>query len=97
MEFDVRFVPSADEDLGCFTAREQRVILDAIVRFLAQDADVESKRRKPLRANPLGPWELRIGNYRAFYEIKPEGLVRILAVGHKVHNGLFIRRQRVEI
>lgn len=48
MKFDVRFVPSADEDLD-------------------------------------------------YYEIREEGLVRVLAVGHKIHNELFIRGQRVEI
>ncbi|MBI5525534.1 MAG: type II toxin-antitoxin system RelE/ParE family toxin [Deltaproteobacteria bacterium] len=97
MKFDVRFVPSADEDLGYYQVREQRIILDAVGRFLEVDADVESKRRKQLRPNPLTPWELRIGDYRVFYEIKPTGLVRVLAVGHKVHNDLFVRGERVEI
>ena len=97
MKFAVRFVPSADEDLGCYQAQEQRLILDAIGKFLEADADGESNRRKHLRPNPLAPWELRIGDYRIFYEMKPEGLVRVLAVGHKVHNDLFIRGERVEI
>jgi len=61
------------------------------------DADVESKRRKQLRPNPIAPWELRVGNHRVFYEVKPEGLVRVLAVGHKVHNELFIRAKKVEL
>lgn len=97
MKFTVRFVPSADGDLGYYQAPEQRIILDAIGKFLEADANTESKRRKQLRPNPLAPWELRIGDYRVFYEIKPEGLVRVLAVGHKVHNDLFIRGERVEI
>ena len=97
MKFTVRFVPSADGDLGYYEAREQRIILDAIGKFLEVNADVESKRRKQLRPNPLAPWELRIGDYRIFYEIKPEGLIRVLAVGHKVHNDLFIRDERVEL
>ena len=97
MKCDVRFVPSADEDLDYYEVRAQTVILDAIGTCLESDADVESKRRKRLRANPLAPWELRIGDYRVFYEIRAEGLVRVLAVGHKVHNELFIRGERVEI
>ena len=67
MKFSVRFVPSADEDLDYYQAREQRIILDGIGTFLEADADVKSRRRKQLRPNPLAPSELRIGDYRVFY------------------------------
>jgi mRNA-degrading endonuclease RelE of RelBE toxin-antitoxin system len=97
MKFKSTFVPSAEEDLAYYKAREQRIILDGIRRFLDVDANVQSKRRKRLRPNPLTPWELRVGQYRVFYEIPQEELVRVLAVGHKVHNDLFIRGQRVEL
>ena len=97
MRFDIRFVPSADVDLNYYEARERRIILDAVEKFLGFDADVQTKRRKPLRPSPLGPWELRIGDYRVFYEISPEVAVRILAVGHKVHNELYIRGRRTEL
>ena len=80
-----------------YGARDQRVILDAIEEFLEVDPDLESKRRRPLRPNPLAPWELRLGDYRVFYEITADRLVRVLAVGHKVHNELFIRGQKVDI
>lgn len=90
-------MPSADEDLDYYQAQEQRIILGGIRTFLRADADVKSRRRKQLRYNPFAPWELRIGDYRVFYEVKPEGLVRVLAVGHKIHNDLFIRGERVEI
>jgi mRNA-degrading endonuclease RelE of RelBE toxin-antitoxin system len=97
MKFDVTFVPSAEDDLDYYETREQRIILEAVVKFLEVDADVEGKRRKQLRPNPFAPWELRVGDYRIFYEIRGDGVVRVLAVGHKVHNELFVRAQRVEI
>ena len=97
MKFDIRFARNADSDLDYYQAREQRIILDAIEKFLRSDADVQSKRRKRLRPNPLAPWELRIGDYRAFYEIAANDVVRVLAVGHKVHNELYIRRRRAEL
>lgn len=97
MKFDIRLVPSADGDLDCYRASEQKAILSGISRFLETDADVETPRRKKLRPNPLAPWELRLGDYRVFYEIPEEGVVRVLAVGHKRHSELLIRRQRVEI
>jgi mRNA-degrading endonuclease RelE of RelBE toxin-antitoxin system len=96
MRFEVEFVPSADQDLESFTVREQGIILDGIADFLDVDANVASKRRKQMRPNPVAPWELRIGDYRVFDEIR-EGSVRVLAIGHKVHNELFIRGQKVEI
>ena len=97
MKFEVKLVPSADGDLDYFKAHEQKAIIDAISKFLEVDADVETKRKKRLRPNPLAPWELRIGDYRAFYEIKGDRLVRVLAIGHKQHNELFIRGERIEI
>jgi mRNA-degrading endonuclease RelE of RelBE toxin-antitoxin system len=97
MRFEIRFVPSADEDLDHYDARQQRIILDAIGRLLQSEADVESKRRKQLRPGAPAPWELRVGNHRVFYEIRPGGLVRVVAVGHEVHNELFIRGRKVEL
>jgi len=96
MRFEVGFIPSAEQDLKFYTAREQRIILDAIVEFLEVDANVENKRRKPLRPNPLAPWELRIGDYRVFYETA-EKAARILAIGHKVHGELVIQGKKVTI
>jgi len=96
MRFEVEFVQSADQDLESYTVREQRIILDGIAEFTEVDANLESKRRKRMRPNPLAPWELRIGDYRVFYEIREE-LVRVPAIGHKVHNKLFVRGQRVEL
>ena len=97
MKFELNFVQSAIEDLDYYKVREQRIILDAIEGFLRSEANIPSKKRKQLRADPLAPWELRIGYYRVFYEIKPEARVRVLAIGHKAHNELIIRGQRVEI
>ena len=95
MRFEVRLVPNAERDLDFYTAREQRIILDAICKFLEVDANIEGKRRKQLRPNRLAPWELRIGEYRVFYHIREGQLVRVLAVGHKEHNQLLIRGKRV--
>jgi mRNA-degrading endonuclease RelE of RelBE toxin-antitoxin system len=97
MKFDIKFVPSAEKDLDHYRAQEQRFILKAVPKFLEVDANLKTKKRKQLRPNPLAPWELRIGKYRVFYEIKGERLVRILAIGHKIHNDLFIRGKRVDI
>ena len=97
MKFEVKLTRSADGDIDVYTAWEQRIIFNAISAFLEVDADVPTKRRRQLRPNPLAPWELRIGDYRVFYEIREGRIVRVLSVGHKEHNVLFLRGRRVEI
>lgn len=49
----------------------------------------ESRNRKPLRENPLAPWELRLGKYRVFYRVEEQDVV-VGAIGVKEHNKLFI-------
>lgn len=97
MPFRIDFTPSAEVDLAHFRASEQRAIVAAIRAHLTNDADGESRRRKRLTANPLAPWELRVGNHRVFHEVEADTAVTILAVGVKDHNDLFIRGRKVEL
>ncbi|NQT51364.1 type II toxin-antitoxin system RelE/ParE family toxin [bacterium] len=97
MRFEVILLPSAERDLEWYTTRQQGIILDALTAFLELDADIETRRRKRLRDNAVGPWEIRVGEFRVFYELAAPQRVRVLAIGHKVHNALFIRGKRVEI
>jgi mRNA-degrading endonuclease RelE of RelBE toxin-antitoxin system len=97
MPFQVILTPSAEGDLDYFKRFEQRLIVDGLKRYLRNDADIESQHRKQLRDNPLAPWELRLGKYCAFYEIGDASTVKIVAVGYKEHNDLFIRGEKVEI
>jgi mRNA-degrading endonuclease RelE of RelBE toxin-antitoxin system len=45
-----------------------------------------------MRPNPLATWELRIGNLRAYYDVRtdPENTVLIVAVGIKERSTLRI-------
>ena len=95
MRSEVILVPSAEIDLEHYPKRQQSTILEALALFLENEPGVESRRRKRLRENPLAPWELRIGDFRAFYEVAENQVVRVLAIGHKVHNELYIRGERV--
>ena len=97
MRFQVTLTPSADEDLKHYRAFEQRAIIDAIRVHLRADASVETKRRKRLAEHPVAPWELRVGNYRVFYELEGEARAKVVAVGHKEHNDLFIRGKAVDL
>ena len=46
----------------------------------------------------LADWELRVGRYRVFYDIDENAhVVRIIAVGYKEHNDLYIEGKKFEL
>ncbi len=47
--------------------------------------------------NRLAAWELRAGDFRVFYEIEDDTTVKIISIGHKRHNTLYIRGETAEI
>ena len=99
MAYEIVFARSVAEHLGHLTAAERARVLDAIERQLAAEPLVETRNRKPLRPNPLAPWELRIGALRVFYEVvaaEPD-VVRVLAVGKKLRNVLRIGGREIKL
>ena len=92
MAYEVAFAESVQEHLRVLTTRERATVLDAIDRQLLHQPLDETRNRKPLRPNPVAPWELRVGQLRVFYEVvgKEGGVVRILAVGRKLRDTLTI-------
>ncbi|TMB40227.1 MAG: type II toxin-antitoxin system RelE/ParE family toxin [Deltaproteobacteria bacterium] len=99
MAYAIQFAESVTDHFGCLTASERTKVLGAIVRQLMHQPLVETRNRKPLRPNPLAPWELRVGALRVFYEVvsdDPE-VVRVLAVGKKQRNVLRIAGQEIKL
>ncbi|MBI4481134.1 MAG: type II toxin-antitoxin system RelE/ParE family toxin [Acidobacteria bacterium] len=97
MKYRVSLTESAKGDIEYFEVHEQRIIVAGIIAHLKADAEVRTRKKKPLRPNPLAPWELRIGGYRVFYAVEAESTVKIVAVGHKEHNELLIRGRKVQL
>jgi len=75
------------------------MVFDAVDEQLAHQPATETRNRKPMRPNPLAPWELRIGDLRVYYEIAedPEAAVTILAVGVKDRNRVRIGGKEIEL
>jgi mRNA-degrading endonuclease RelE of RelBE toxin-antitoxin system len=96
MAFTVIIKPGAQGDIQYYRINEQRIIIDGISTHLNDKPDVPTKKKKLLRPNALAPWELKIDIYRIFYHIDGD-IVNIVAVGHKVHNTLYIRGQEVDL
>ena len=78
---------------------QQAIVLDAVDNQLTHQPTVETRNRKPMRPNPVAPWELRVGNLRVYYDVEeePESLVYIRAVGIKQRNRVRIGREVIEI
>lgn len=91
MAYSVEFSEDAEHHLSLLTARDRGIILDAVERQLADDPTVATRNRKFLRPNPLASWQLRVGEFRVFYNVDTDQeTVIIVAIGAKVHNVLLI-------
>ena len=76
------------------------MIFDAIEDQLRNDATTETRNRKRLSENELADWELRVADFRVFYDVLDEGdslSVKVKAIGHKVHNKLFVGEKEVRL
>jgi mRNA-degrading endonuclease RelE of RelBE toxin-antitoxin system len=88
LSYRIEYSPDAVDHLRGLSAREQRNLVDAVDERLADQPTVETRNRKPMRPNPVAPWELRAGRLRVYYEVReePEPVVLVLAVGVKDRN-----------
>lgn len=100
MRFNLGFTKTAADHLRTYRKVDQSLIFDAIEDQLRHDATLETRHRKRLSENELADWELRIEDFRVFYDVVDEGdcrAVKIKAIGHKRHNKLFVGGQEVQI
>ena len=99
MPYRIEYSPDVEEHLRALTARQQAIVLDTVDKQLLHQPTVETRNRRPMRPNPLAPWELRIGNLRVYYDVEeePEPTVAIRAVGVKVRNRIRIGQEVIEL
>jgi mRNA-degrading endonuclease RelE of RelBE toxin-antitoxin system len=88
LPYRIEYSPDAVDQLRSLAVRDQRTVTDTIDEQLAHQPLAETRNRKPMRPNPVAPWELRIGRIRVYYEVKdePDSVVTVLAVGVKQRN-----------
>lgn len=99
MPFVIDYSPDAEDHLRALTSGQRSIILDSVEEQLAYQPDVETRNRKPMRPNPVAPWELRIGDFRVYYDIVQEPVKRVLvrAIGIKIRNSIWIGREEVKL
>jgi mRNA-degrading endonuclease RelE of RelBE toxin-antitoxin system len=96
--YRIEVSPNAELDMQSLRKREQQTVRPALPQYLAHEPGARSTKRRPLDPNPFGaPWELRLGDLRVLYAIdEPAQVVRVLRVGRKEGNRLYLRGVPVE-
>lgn len=99
MSYRIEYSPDTGEHLESLTARQRTQVFETVDQQLSHEPGVETRNRKPMRPNPIAPWELRIRELRVYYDIveQPEPLVTILAVGVKNRNRVRIGGKEFEL
>lgn len=96
--YEVELTPEAIDDLRTLKKRERQIIFNGIDEQLQHQPTQETRNRKRLRPNPLAEWELRVEQYRVFYDVDTAAQrVKIIAVGVKRGNRLYIQDEEYEL
>ena len=91
--YEIRFTEEARSHLGELLARGRRKVLDRLDVLLRYDPKRQTRNLKALRPNLLARYELRIGDFRVFFDVEDseeDKAVIILAIGRKEGNKLCV-------
>ena len=96
--FEIGFTAEAVEDLRGLRKYDQQRIRGAIKAIMTVPPLQETRNCKRLRPNALAEWELRLGQFRVFFDAD-EVISRITveAIGYKEGNTLFIHGQEYQL
>src|SRR5438477_10789890 len=96
--FEIKFTEQAIADLKLLKKAERRFIMTELETDLIREPNVETRNRKKLRPNQLAEWELRIGNFRIFYDVdQGNGLIKIHTIGYKEGSRLIIQGKEYKL
>ena len=96
--YEIEYTPQAIEDLKYFQKHEQQKILDEILVQLRYQPSVETRNRKRTRPNSIAGWELRISEFRVFYNVEEQvEIVEIQRIGEKEGNTFLFRGQQEDV
>ena len=88
--YSIEYAEGVVEDLASLRIRDRKKVLDQLEKQLKYEPTKKTKNRKPLsglippweHVEPV--WELRVGEYRIFYDVDDQVLlVTICAIRHK--------------
>jgi len=99
LRYRIEYSPDTEDHFRVLTARQQVSVLNTVEKQLKYHPAIEMRNRKPMRPNPIAPWELRIGTLRVYYDIEDdqEHVVYIRAVGIKDRNSVRIGKEVIKL
>jgi len=99
VSYEIRYSFAAAEHQRGLTARQRRLVLDAVERHLRHEPLVETRNRKQMRRNPVATWELRVGDLRVYYDVEetPDPVVWVDAIGVKTGSRVMIGGKVVDL
>lgn len=98
MSYRIALSRTSLSHLQGFTQREQRIIRDALTEQLSYEPTTPTRNRKEMRPNLLAIWELRIGDFRVYYDVdEEESVIDIRAIGIKQGNQVRIGGEVVDL
>jgi len=99
MTFRIEYAPEAVDHLAALPRHQASMVLDQVERKLKHQPTLSSRNRKLLRANPVAPWELRLGPLRVYFDVsvEPTPVVTVRAVGVKVRDRVSIAGEEVDL
>jgi mRNA-degrading endonuclease RelE of RelBE toxin-antitoxin system len=96
--FRLEFTLEAVDDLESMRTFDQRRLVAAMEVQLVHEPTRETRNRKQLRPNDLAEWELRVEAFRIFYDVlENDGVVKVVAIGFKDGNDLYVHGERYEL
>lgn len=99
MAYEIEYSPDAEGHFRKLKASQRAIVLDKVDEQLTYQPDVETQNRKPMRPNPVAPWELRIGDLRVYYDFsqEPKKIVYVRAIGIKDRNIVRIGGEEIQL
>jgi len=97
LAYQIEYSQESIDHLRLLSARQRTVILDEVDKQLIYQPTVETRNRKPMRPNILAVYELRIGQWRVYFDVETvTKIVVIRAIGFKQGNIVYIGGERID-
>ena|SRR6266542_1751279 len=98
MNLEIEYSPDALAHLGALRKFDQVRIVSEIEEQLRHEPLMPSRRRKQMQSNLISTWELRIGDFHAYYDVDDvQPVVLIRAIGLKVRDRVFVGGEEVDL
>jgi mRNA-degrading endonuclease RelE of RelBE toxin-antitoxin system len=96
--FTIEFTSEAFTDLAELRKFDQSRVVVAIETQLSHEPTKATRNKKRLRPNKLGEWELRVEDFRVFYDVQLSSrTVNIVAISRKQGSQLWIRGEKFDL